>query len=230
MLDTWFDLVHGVECIGCAAPGRSLCHHCLSGLPSRGRVVRPEPCPPGLVRCFAAGDYDALLRSLVIAHKEHATFALTPALGRLLAAAVEPAVEPDGLTVLVPVPSRPEVVRTRGHDPVLRFVRVAAQWLRGTGHDVRVHPVLEQRGPVRDQAGLGAIQRGENLASTMAVRPASRRALARVPRPLSMVVCDDVLTTGATAREAQRALQDSGLPVRAVAVVAATRKRWRPQS
>jgi predicted amidophosphoribosyltransferase len=34
-----------------------------------------------------------------------------------------------------------------------------------------------------------------------------------------------VLTTGATAREAQRAVEDAGLRVRAIVTVAATRKR-----
>ncbi|MBV9831208.1 MAG: hypothetical protein JOZ82_06390, partial [Marmoricola sp.] len=54
---------------------------------------------------------------------------------------------------------------------------------------------------------------------------AVRRRLASRAVPVALVVCDDVLTTGATAREAQRALEDTGLPVRSIVTVAATRRR-----
>ena len=228
MIDAWLDLVHGGGCVGCTTPGRSLCRACRNDLPSRAMPVRPTPCPDGLAACFAGGEYDGLLRAMVLSHKEHGTFSLATPLGRVLAQAIQAALDPKVLTVLVPVPSRPGVVRTRGHDPVLRMTRAAARRSRGDGHAVRVVELLEQRDEVHDQAGLDAGERKANLTGSMGVRPTARAALARADLRLSLVLCDDVLTTGATAREAQRALEDSGLRVRAVATVAATRKRVIP--
>jgi predicted amidophosphoribosyltransferase len=229
LLDGWADLVHGARCLGCARPGRPLCRSCAAGLPVAGVPARPTPCPPGLVPCCVGGPYDGLLRALVLAHKERRVFAVARPLGRVLAGAVAGAATgtPPRL-VLVPVPSRPATVRARGHDPLLRMTRVAAGRLRESG-DVRVLRVLRQRVAVIDQAGLGAAERAANLAGTMAVDPRARAVLAR-SGPVQVVVCDDVLTTGATAREAQRALEEAGVPVAAVACVAATRRRSLPIS
>jgi predicted amidophosphoribosyltransferase len=104
-------------------------------------------------------------------------------------------------------------------------VRVAARLLRASGADLVVSTVLRQRDVVADQAGLSAGERAANLAERMAVRTGRLRALARIGVPVTAVVCDDVLTTGSTAREAQRALEDVGLPVAAICCVAATRRR-----
>ncbi len=232
MLDAWLDLVHGGCCVGCATPGRALCRACAAELPTSVRPVRPTPCPPGLASCFTGGVYDGLLRAMVLAHKEHAALSLARPLGRVLAGVVEPVlglVSQDRslppVLVLVPVPSRPEVVRRRGHDPMLRVTRCAARTLRGRGHAVLLSRALREVTVVADQSGLGSAARAANLQDTMAVRPAARAVLARSGVPMAVVVCDDVLTTGATAREAQRALEHAGVQVTAVSTVAATRRR-----
>ena len=163
----------------------------------------------------------------MLAHKEHGAHTLARPLGRVLAAAVRPVLveaSNPARVVLVPVPSRPTVVRARGHDPVLRVVREAARVLRSEAR-VSVHGLLAVSAPVLDQAGLSARERAANLDGSMSLRPRARQALARSAVPTAVVVCDDVLTTGATAREAQRALEESGLRVRAVATLAATRRR-----
>jgi predicted amidophosphoribosyltransferase len=108
---------------------------------------------------------------------------------------------------------------------MLRVTRAAAGVLRAAGADVAVSRLLRQRDRVADQAGLSADERAANLTGSMAVRTSGLRALARAATPVAAIVCDDVITTGSTAREAQRALEDVGLGVRAICCVAATRRR-----
>ena len=85
--------------------------------------------------------------------------------------------------------------------------------------------LLRVRPGVVDQAGLDAAGRAANLARSMAVSGDVVRRLGRRRARVHVVVCDDVVTTGATLREAQRALESVGLPVLAAAAVAATRRR-----
>ena len=196
----------------------------------------PTPVPPGMVAPWTAADYADAARALVLGHKERAMHGLRGPLSDLLARAVRGAVDDAGAgglpVVLVPVPSRPATVRARGHDPTWTLTRGAAVRLRRQGYDVRPLRMLRLRARVADQSGLDAAQRAANLAGSMWCPSRSLRRLAGPPSgrrtEALLVVCDDVLTTGATAREAQRALGDSGLSVLAVATVAATRRRLPP--
>ncbi len=224
LIDGFVDLVLGSRCVGCDRPGRPCCPACrdLCRLRATQAVPRwPTPCPAGLVPTYAVGEYDGLLRDLVLAHKERRVLALARPLGDLLAGSVG-AAAPPGPLVLVPVPSRATTVRQRGHDPTLAMTRAAAALL---GAEARVARLLRLRPGVVDQAGLDAAGRAANLAGSMtAPAHAVRRLARRCPRA-HVVVCDDVLTTGATLREAQRALEAAGVPVQAAAAVAATRRR-----
>jgi predicted amidophosphoribosyltransferase len=231
VLDDWLDLAFGRECACCGRPGRLVCSSCRAALPTGATPVRPDPCPEGLAPAYAAGEYADPLRRMVLLHKERRMFGLAGPLGEVLAGpvlAATPGPTRIGVrTVLVPVPSRPGVVRARGHDPMLRVARAAAGVLRASGTDVAVLQVLRHHDAVADQAGLSAAERAANLAGSMAVRPGALRALARSGAAIAVVVCDDVITTGSTAREAQRALEAVGLPVRSICCVAATRRRVR---
>ncbi|WP_110241746.1 ComF family protein [Nocardioides gilvus] len=234
LIDALVDLALGSHCVECGQPGRLACPACTAGLSTAGISVRPDPPPPGLVECWASGTYDGLLRRAVIGHKEDGLLGLSRLLGERLALAVRdglhrtPGVASSTGVVLVPVPSRPGADRARGDDPLGRLVRIAARQLRAEGVDVRAMALLRSRGGVRDQAGLDARARTDNLAGSMRTHRRTVERLAVVsPRP-RVVLCDDVLTTGATAREGQRALTASGVPVSFVAVVAAVERQLRP--
>ncbi len=231
LTDAAVDLLLGSRCVGCDRPGQLVCPGCAATLSEPAWPAWPSPTPGGLVAPWTAAEYADVARALVLGHKERAMHGLRGPLSDLLARAVSGAVDDaaaSGLpVVLTPVPSRPATVRARGHDPTWTITRGAAARLRRAGHDVRAVRLLRLRVRVDDQAGLDAAARAANLAGSMACPSRALRRLAtRTPEAL-VVVCDDVLTTGATAREAQRALEASGLTVLAVATAAATRKRIR---
>jgi predicted amidophosphoribosyltransferase len=229
LADAAADLLLGGRCAGCTRPGRVLCPACEIALPVRAHPAWPDPVPEGLAPPWAASEYAGVVRGLVVGHKERRLLALRAPLAGLLAQAVSAAVAevPGDPVVLVPVPSRPGVVRGRGHDPTGRLVTGAAARVRRSGVDAIALPLLRSRPGAVDQAGLGADERARNLAGSMHCpgellrRLAARRTRARI------VVCDDVVTTGVTLREAQRALEAVGLEVTALAAVAATRRRIR---
>lgn len=228
--DAYADLILGATCLGCARPGRMLCERCTAALPLTAYDARPVPCPPGLARTTATAPYDGMVKTMVVGLKERQLLALARPLGDLLALAVGrlvPGAEEVPL-VLVPVPSRPSSVRARGFDSTRALAVRAALTLRRAGQPASVAPLLRTRPGLQDQAGLDASRRAANLAGALTCPSGPLRRLARSHREAAVVLCDDVLTTGSTAREAQRALAAVGLPVVGIATVAATVRRRIP--
>jgi predicted amidophosphoribosyltransferase len=178
------------------------------------------------VSTVCGGDYDAGLRTAVLCYKERGRRDLARPLAELLGAGVtlllDDASDPNrgdahsggrGRAVLVPVPSSAAAVRDRGFDHVYRLARRC-----GSATGCRVVRALRLRRRVADSAGLSTPERAVNLHGAMqAVPPRSR---------LPAIVLDDVATTGATLREAVRALRSAGWAVRGAAVVAATPRRY----
>ena len=102
---------------------------------------------------------------------------------------------------------------------MLRIALVAASSLRAAGRSAQVRRLLRSTRRPQDQAGLGQRARSDNL------RGAFRAVL---PAAGPVVIVDDVVTTGATVREAQRALEEVGTLVTGSAALAATRRRSLP--
>ncbi|GAB2641876.1 ComF family protein [Nocardia goodfellowii] len=209
-MGTLLDLILPSACAGCDRPGTGWCADCDGALGSPVRV-RPR-IDPG-VPCWALSPYAGAARCAVLAAKERGRRDLSEPLGHALARRLAEFRDGRVPMVLVPAPSRSAAARQRGGDPVLRMTRAAARWLP----DCQVAPVLRVWRGVRDSVGLTPNERERNLRGRITV-PGGSAAVAAIPEKAEVVLVDDVLTTGATARESVRALAAAGVVTRAVLV------------
>lgn len=210
------DLLLGAHCAGCGGLALSLCRTC-------GRAIHPQPLVvesvPGTslpVAGVAAGMNAGILQRVLLAWKEEGVTRLTGVLDHHLAAAVLPHLSPAGRVVLVPVPTSRRSRRVRGCDLVDELSRASARLLRRLGVEASVEQALTYARTTQDQAGLGARARRSNMDRALRVRRSAP------PDDRDIVVVDDILTTGATASEAVRALAAAGRRPVGISVVAVT--------
>jgi predicted amidophosphoribosyltransferase len=157
------------------------------------------------------------LRTALLAYKERGVRSLAGPLAGYLGDAVDVAsrdLPSPRRPLLVPVPSSRSAARSRGGDHLRRIASLVAREA-----ELDWAPVLQLSGRVADSAGLSIAQRSANLANRMVARWP-------VPGARPVLIIDDIVTTGASLAEAQRALEVAGWPVHACAVIAATKRRW----
>lgn len=228
-LSSLADLVVPAICSGCGRDGAGQycegCHQAIAALTPR--LAMPDPIPPDLPTCVALGAYDGPLRSLLLAYKERGAYLLGRPLGAALALAVAAAVgEPRRPVALVGVPSTPSAVRERYGDHVARLGRRAAAAMRSSGWAATFVPSPLRALPKADSSHLDAVARVAAADSGFQARPGRVRRLAVAGRAgVAVVVIDDIITTGSTLASVSRLLERSGVPVDAVATLAAT-QRW----
>ena len=215
------DVVLSRACIGCQRLGPPLCERCARRLDPQ--PYRVDGLVGGLGDVVAALAYQHTARIAILEHKERGLRWLRRPLGDALAASAAVLVEERTPLLLVPVPSHRRAVRTRGRDTLRELAVRAAATMRAAGLPARVAPAL-----TRVQDGLA--QKEQDLAGRLAGPAGSMRAHRGwaahvVATRAQVIVVDDVVTTGATAREAVRALTQAGVTPLGVAVVAAAGER-----
>ncbi|MDK9698410.1 MAG: ComF family protein [Siculibacillus sp.] len=156
--------------------------------------------PPVFDRARAAVLYEDVAREIVRGLKYHDRTELARLVGRMTArAGRELTAEAD---VIVPLPLHRRRLWTRRFNQAALIAREVA---RSSGVPIDLTALTRVRA-TRPQVGLGEREREENVRGAFRVDPAHRPAIAG----RRVVLVDDVLTTGATASAATRALRRAG--------------------
>lgn len=216
------DLLYPPRCVACGAAtaeAHALCPRCWSGIafierPFCERLGTPfavdiggpllSPAaiaePPVFGRARAVARFDGAVREMVHRLKYGDRMDLAEAMGRMMVRAGGEILA--GADVLVPVPLHRMRLFMRRFNQAAALARVISR-LTGVPWEGEV---LRRVRRTRPQAGLTRLQRAGNLQGAFAV-PADRRAHVE---GRTVVLVDDVLTTGATANAASRALLRAG--------------------
>ena len=224
------DLVLPSACAGCGAERVRLrhgaCTRCAAVLEAlRPFRTAPRPAPPGMPPCVAVGPYAGELRAALLAYKERGRHSLTRPLGALLAVAVAE-LAPRGVpVVVVPVPSTAAAVRERHGDHMARLAAHAVRRLGEAGWHAGLARLLAAS-PRPDSASLSVAERAAAAENSLRIRTSRigfpRRA---TPEKCTLVVVDDIVTTGATLAAVTTRLGEANVQVTGAAVLAATRLR-----
>ncbi len=189
-------------CLACEAElprNNTCCPHCC--LPLERAEAACGVClikPPPFTAAWIPFRYDYPLDHLVTRFKFGRQLAAGRVLGELMveASAMKKPELPD---LLIPLPLHDSRLRERGYNQALELARPLA---RALGLALDPHGLIRTRA-TSAQTGLDANARRRNVKGAFAV-PKNKRL------PAHVALFDDVMTTGATLREAARALRQAG--------------------
>jgi competence protein ComFC len=208
------DLALPPTCSGCGREGAALCRECRSILSVRLASTPGAPIglladvPPPLVQLEWCAPFTGVARRAIHDLKYSGERRLARPLGEAIAARWARA--GAGGEVIVPVPASPDRIRERGYDQAVLLADVAAARLR-----LPLLQLLERTHDTAAQFGLDRGTRADNVGRAFAVRG----GVAELVRDRSVVLVDDVVTTGSTLGGCATVLLDAGaLAVSAVTV------------
>jgi len=204
-------LLFPTRCFGCRELGYSICSQCrMQWNPHLYRTRVTE------LSVYSAITYSPIAKNILLAAKEQSVKSADLLVISALKVSLTELFKSQPSCALVPIPSARSSNRRRGRDFINEVaVRVAKDY------GVAVLPILEHQRIIRDQSKLNVANRRENLAMALSVKPQFRGNYSGE----NVVILDDLVTTGATINEANRALTRGGFKVLAAATACVALRR-----
>ncbi len=196
----------------CQRPtSKEFCQDCARQLQSQ-ESLQPSRLWQGQLPVFAWGVYGGTLKRAIAAMKYEDQPQLARPLGQWLARSWLNSQVASTELVVVPIPLHANRQKERGYN---QAALLAQSFCELTGLNLQ-QTGLERMRATEAQFGLAASEREKNLAMAFGLGPGFRRH-----RPAkSVLLLDDVYTTGATARSAVQTLRQYEIQVYGLAAIA----------
>jgi len=207
------DWIYPPRCAGCSAPGFRFCASCASRVKTidQGKVCPlcgvPQPtsevCPecrsytPAFTAVRSWGLYEGTLREAIHHLKYRSDLGVSEELARPLSALIKAL--GWQVDLIAPVPLSQKRLRSRGYNQA----SMLARWVAMT-NGIPFHPAaLDRSKDTISQVGLSGEERRKNVIGAFT---ASKAAVSGK----SILIIDDVTTTGATMQACSLALREGG--------------------
>ena len=208
-----------------------VCSRCGDTVDAAQLVIGPASCalcracrlaPPPFVKAVSFGPYQGRLREAIHALKYDRLHPASKGLGKMLAEAIAKlAGEAPAEMLVVPIPLHRSKFAQRGFNQARSIAAEALQALHKSHPEWKLKlasSTLMRLRATESQAGLTPRMRRMNVRGAFTVSDPSAVMLKHV------LIVDDILTTGATARAAARTLQRAGAATVWVATLARARR------
>ena len=195
------EIIFPSRCLGCRNLGIKICSQCRASW--HPHIYRTQiTSEVNTFPVYSAVEYSSVAQRVLLSSKESGLYGADQLISQALIHALNYFYGEKGIADLVPVPSRKSATRRRGRNFLLIHTYELAKNPR-----VLTRPVLGHTRRVKDQTSLSARERQANLSGSLACIQIAERP--NIP----VIIVDDVITTGATLREAGRALHAGGFTV-----------------
>jgi ComF family protein len=206
------DLIYPEICLCCGKNGAKICDEC-----SRYWLAKPNGSKVENIWLFFVATYDEATSQVILAAKEAGNKDAVRLIAKSIASSISFAIQNLGISQpinLVTIPSQLNAIRRRGRDHIKDLAQEVIIQLNQQKIKTNYLPILKPIKKIKDQSDLNGLQRKENMSHAFTVKSS----------PISqstVILIDDLVTTGASIQEGVRALAEAKITVDAVVTACA---------
>jgi predicted amidophosphoribosyltransferase len=205
------ELIFPARCIGCSQLGISICSSCRSSW--HPHIYLSEVNSSGRnYPVISSVQYSPVASRVLLSAKESNIMSADDLLTDAISHSLRYFVKHFGGETLVPIPSRRAASRKRGRNFLSEICEEVARSSE-TSINLCKMQLLKHARSVQDQSSLNSKQRFVNLSGALVVPSKFSSTISR-GNIGTLIIVDDLITTGATLAEAIRALCAAGFEVK----------------